>query len=197
MHLACGGLGGACNLVHGHDFAAHEYRLGEGDGSEEHVVDVVGEGFLGQQCHLGGYVLPVGAFYRLARERVLDNIELVAFGLDVEGLHRQILVAAYDGNLTLVVHVSAGEVDGRKICGEGLAVLVAGLAHLLARNHQLLVVRQRHGAAGIEGDDSPHGNGVTHRRHGLRRRLCRCGGAAGQCGGEEVAPDVFYNLHTG
>ncbi len=49
----CGKLFGIAGyLVHRHDLSAHENRLGEGDGAEKHVVQVIAQSFFGQIGHL-------------------------------------------------------------------------------------------------------------------------------------------------
>ena len=170
-------------LVHGHDFAAHEHRLRECHRSEKHVVDVIGHGIFRNQSHGFGHVLSVGTFYRLTRGGVGDEVEFVASGLGVECLGGQHLVRREDGDVALVVHVAAGEVDGWQVGRESFFALVPGCLDFLPGHFHVLVVDKSHGAAllereggvlcvGCQADGQCGYNGCCYPHELLMNRVC-------------------------
>ena len=113
VHCLCKLLGVVRNPVHRHNLTAHEYGLRECDGSEKHVVYVVGHGFLGYEGYGLGDVLSVGSFDGFACGGVLYEVELIGLSGGVKCLGGEELVLVEDGYLLLIVHVSSGEVECR------------------------------------------------------------------------------------
>ena len=139
-----------CQTVHSHDFTTHIDGLGERHGAEKHVVDVELHRLLGDERHLRRNWGTVRSGDGLMGNGVCHYVELIALRSQVEALGRQKLVGVEERQLFLVIGIPSGEIECGQIGREGLLALVAGLAHALGLNHQLLIVAQGHGAAGIE-----------------------------------------------
>ena len=124
---------------------------------KKYVVDVIGECFLGQIGHLLGHKL-TAYLYGLAGHGVFHDVELVALLLEVESLDRKQLVGVKHRKLFLVVHVSAGKVDGREVGCKSLLFLITCRAQFLSPAAEVFVVAESEVATLGEGECRPFGH---------------------------------------